>query len=890
MTDLQDDDLEQFGAPQKVDLKLSELSNLDCIPLEDLGELDTSSLLSSADSFEISETLDTWSFPLDLEEQESIGLKIWEPFHKKTFQDPRIKFISEGGSQVLDPVLAAQNGEDGEVSGEFEGAGKAAILVSSLFELGLGRNSALYHYEEDEKSFIALNRYEPIPDFSLEAVQNLSTTFMDHGNKTKRLQSFVDVTRASCSSLSTSIALASSIAAIMAKLHAHIESPSKSNFSLLQLQTLFERPGLVLAGLSDIVSKVDATRSEEGFLSWLYEYVQSSDHSAEWIRSILFEVLASVSRPWLDTVSEWIGLTKMTSARCHDYCLSFASAREETRRIVGGKETKKLANEFEPLSMPTFISGQDAQTIYEIGKSLRILENHQPGHPLSRPAQASTMGAPDLSWQFSWQDIERVQLQVQEYESNLRKVIAEFNIHGRNFEERYLPRKSSLRTDITTVGLSEETAKAYIQASIANFERPLPDLTIERENPRLPNGDHKESQQEKTFGPPLALLPVLSFSSLIASQAHLINRSCLHLLFRVHDIQSHFSLLHRFTLFSDGAFTSRLSHALFDPQLDSADSSKRRFAGGLSGLKLGSRDTWPPASSELRLALMSVLTESYFEDGRGAEGPSAFRKELPGGLSFAVRGMPKDELQRCMDPNSIQALDFLRLQYKPPPPLDAVITQASLVKYDVAFKLLLRATRMLFVVNQLYHDTKSRFAIRTEADLISRSFQIESHHFVSAICRYFSNGVQANWEVLRQWLEDTDKALDRDGTGDDGDDSLYQLRDFHETLLDRLMSTLMLEKRHVPVMTSLEDIFSLILGFARYVRTEATDPSGSPKLDLKGSYEEFGKKVRVFIGLCRGLSEGRGEGDEVHHGAGGEFGDDFGQLLLDFDMSGFYAE
>ena len=895
MIDLQLREIGQFGILEDLDLKQQTFSTFDYGPIQDLGTLDTSSVLSFAESLEIPETLDIsesfdiWSFPLNLEVQNTRKLRSWETFYNRTFEEPRTTYISESGLQVFDAILSAQD-EDKEDGEKGRGSGcliKSVAFLRSLLELGLGRESVLYHYEEHERSFRPLIVNGRISGYSLEAIQGLSATFIDHGNKMKGLQSFVDDTQTSSKSLSTSIALATSIAAILATVHAQIVGSPRSTLTLLHLQTLFEQPGLLISYLKDIVSKLGAARSEEDFLSQLYDFVEDSEYSAEWVQPTMFRILASVSRPWLDAVSRWIGLKDTTSAGFHGHVPNFVTLREDTLRLEGGGDTKEPEYDYAPLSMPNFISEEDGLVIFETGKSLRLLETYQPDHLLSRPPQPDVMKAPDLDWQFSWQDIERLQRQAQEYESNLRKAIADFNINGGSSEKGILHKTNITLTESATFELPEETAKAYIQASIAIFERPWPDLTTERGNNSLLKSNYNDSPM---FAPPLSLLPVLSFNPVIAVQALLINRACLRLLFKEYKIQSHFCLLHRYSLFGDGVFASRLSHALFDPEFDSTERRKGRFRAGVSGLKLGSRDTWPPAGAELRLALMGILTASYYSSGQRAEASSMFRDELPGGLSFAIRNVHEDELQRCMDPNSIEALDFLKLQYRPPPPLDAVITQASLAKYDVVFKLLLRATRMHFVVNQLFRDTNPRFAAQHSADSTSKHFRIESHHFVSAVCRYFFNGVQANWDILRQRLEGIDKALERDDTSNV--DSLHELRDFHENLLHRLMFQLILRTRQAQVIKMLEEIFNLILVFARHTRTEAMG-SLDFKTDLTGTYEKFKKKVRVFIGVCRGLSERRGEGGTKGYDAGEEWSEDggntIGRLLLDFEMSGFYT-
>ena len=547
--------------------------------------------------------------------------------------------------------------------------------------------------------------------------------------------------------------------------------------------------------------------------------------------------------------------------------------------------------------MPTFIEKEDARIIFETGRSLRLLEAHQPEHPLLRPAASGPTESPYLEWQFSWTQLERIQDKAKEYQSRLQRAIREFDAHGNIARLVHEHTEQDEQDEINTTTLSEATAKAYITASITAFEKPLPDLTAGVGDPTLDiytldshgiNG----TLEEEIFTPPTSLLPVLSFNSLISAQAHMINHACLRLLFREHNLRSHFYMLHRYSLFGDGVFASRLAHALFDPELPTAERRQGRPRAGTSGLKLGSRDVWPPASSELRLALMGILADSYWDNGL-RESASLFREELPGGLSFAIRDMSEEELQRCMDPNSIEALDFLRLQYKPPSPLDAVITPNSLLKYDAVFKLLLRAVRMLFVVSQLFQDTKD---MARRANYTFQRFRIESHHFVSAICSYFFDGVQVNWSILERRLKDIEKVLDRDGN-----DSVANLREFHEKVLDRMMFTLILRKRQEQVLKLLEEIFSLVLHLARHIRSEQ---SGLVLLaenatDVNQSYEKFKKKVRVFVSVCRGLSERRGEGgtkmlNDFHDVSKTEVvsedsGNSIGQLLLKLELSGYYG-
>ena len=799
-------------------------------------------------------------------------------------------YISEGGPQVFDAALAtaAETTRNGDLSTDPGRVIQSGPLLSCLFQLGLGRESILYSYDQNLRSFQPRLKDGRMTGYSLETFKSLSDSFVDYGNKTKELRSFIDRTQASSGSFPALIALAGSFSSLLNTLHVQIGEASEAAHTLLKLQSLFERPGQILTLLSDLGRKLGKTQTDEELLSKLYDIVLDSEHSAIWIRVLLFRVLTFASKPWLESAGGWLGLKAYSVPGAWARCPKFVNVTEEAQRVE---------YDLQPQAIPSFFAGEDARILFETGRSLRLLEAHRPEHPLVEAASFCLEEIPTLEWCSTWVDVEKIQTKAEEYESKLLKAVSDFDSHGRSKSLRHKDLDDHRRYQFEITGLSEDTSKAYISASIAAFEKPLPRLDTGLDSgPLYAYDNHKSSTfdtlDEETFSPPVSLLPVLSFNPLISIQAHLINRACLRLLFKEHKLRSHFSLLHRYSLFGDGVFASRLSHALFDPELPTAERHRGRSRAGISGLKLGSRDTWPPASSELRLALMGILTESYHDIGQ-LERPWLFYGELPGGLSFAVRDMSEEELKRCMDPNSIEALDFLRLQYSPPPPLNALITQDSLLKYDAVFKLLLRTVRMLFVVNQLFQDTKDCGA---RSDYLSQRFRIESHHFTLAIAGYFFDGVKASWGILESKLKDVERALDGNGP-----ESLADLRDFHEQILDRMMFTLILRKRQVQVMKLLEEIFSLILQFAKHIRSKACGLSevADSMSDIRQIYDKFKKKVRVLISVCRGLSERRGQGGTMTHepfqdmsrsdGTSEDGGNTMGQLLLKLEMNGFYG-
>ncbi|KAL2159835.1 hypothetical protein VTH06DRAFT_1968 [Thermothelomyces fergusii] len=352
-----------------------------------------------------------------------------------------------------------------------------------------------------------------------------------------------------------------------------------------------------------------------------------------------------------------------------------------------------------------------------------------------------------------------------------------------------------------------------------------------------------------------------------------------------------------------------LTHALFDPDLSTAERrSGVALGGGTMGLRLGGRKTWPPASSELRLALMGVLSECYeptttttsrsssasiaasiAASGRGGS------PNLPGDLSFAVRDLSPQEIDRCMDPHSLEALDFLRLSYKPPRALRPVITPAILSKYDRIFKLLLRVLRMLYVAVYFFDVgigvPWARFGSWLDAVQAYVQAEPETAQTLLLLPSFSSaTAVVASPDVLRER---------------------------QERVLDEIMAALFLRKRQAPVMVLLEEAFGVVLRFARASgdarwrqrrkrKKREGEREGEGEETAGELYRLFRKKVEAFITVCRGLGEkmavsnaaaaaaapagvsfGRGLGPET--GRGGGDGVSVEQLLLRLDMAGFYG-
>ncbi|KAI4916275.1 hypothetical protein J4E85_010365, partial [Alternaria conjuncta] len=503
---------------------------------------------------------------------------------------------------------------------------------------------------------------------------------------------------------------------------------------------------------------------------------------------------------------------------------------------------------------------------------------------------------PDMDWGFQWQDIEILASKAKAYEERLRQALLAFST-GSHDETAALSTHTAPEF-ATEVPTNSQDLDRYFEDSIRRMDdtpkwscQALPDelqLLIEKTLERTSEDGEAVSN---TFSPPMSLASTLSFRPLITAQAKLVNAATIRLFFRSHQLRLHLSLQRQYHLLGDGVFSSLLATALFDPDRESAERHKGKMRSGVHmGLQLGSRTSWPPASSELRLALRGVLSESYYsstlyQSTQGDEAvaaPTALlnnrdNDELPGQLNFAIRNLTEAEQEKVMDPDALHALDFLRLQYVAPAPLNLVITSTSLDKYDYIFKFLLRLLRMLFVVSHLP---------REYADSNARYFRTEAYHFVITLTNYvFQTGIAEPWDDFDTLVRTVETRLnEEDAAGELGvrvTEGVASLRDSHERCLDSILFALLLRKRQRKIMVLVEEIFDHILLFAKMqnANTQQTEES------VKGLYAKLRGKVRVFLSVCRGLTGKQGYGK----GRGTAEENQMERLVVAMEMNGYFA-
>jgi hypothetical protein len=662
--------LPEIIQPAQYDDLFFSLPDISFEPAETPSTPSQSTDLPDAPELQEGEADDIWLIPQGIP-LKAVNYQSWDIFCDEQAREPPPAYITEAGPRLFDTAIEADF-DPLHVGNTRNPIVEAKIYTSSVLALGLGRSSIFFAWDEEKQSFEPTLSGMRISGRTTQSLEGLLVVFMDCGNAMRFLQNFVDRVYSNSSSPGR-IAFADAVFALLTTVQSRLHESASETKSLLQLQALFQPAHSILTCFRRLVVNVSATRSDESMLSTVFEEIQLLEHKTGTLGDVLVEVLSRVSRPWLEFTGEWIGLRREAGLPLTKEGIgkSFVKVDDKDWIDEQGLELHEKDFVLDYDKVPSFIAADDARSLFEVGRSLRFLRAHHADHPLARADVVSSANPPALEWKFSWQDIVGVEKKALQFEKDLTAAIRCFS------QETPLPNSSNLdqrsrehEFHLDFFGKPEEEMQAHGLASIDKFDRPLKEsvardrLSTILNNCFNPNSTPQEN--DSIFSPPISLIPLLSFNPIIAAQGRIVNGTCMRMFFNSHKLRDHLSLQRSFHLLGNGVFSSRLSHALFDPELESAERHRGvARSGGIVGLRLGGRDTWPPATSELRLALMGVLTESYVAtqslSTSQAGGYIGRQNILPGDLSFGVRDMSEEEIEKCMNADSIGAysLNFM---------------------------------------------------------------------------------------------------------------------------------------------------------------------------------------------------------------------------------------
>ncbi|XP_036376235.1 gamma-tubulin complex component 6 [Megalops cyprinoides] len=268
-------------------------------------------------------------------------------------------------------------------------------------------------------------------------------------------------------------------------------------------------------------------------------------------------------------------------------------------------------------------------------------------------------------------------------------------------------------------------------------------------------------------------LPVLmkhSVTTPLITHVSLVNKAVVDYFFVELRVESHFEALRHFLLMEDGEFAQSLSDLLFE--------------------KLGSGQT--PGELLTPLVLNSILNKALQYSLHGDS-------ELAANFTFALRFLPE-----TFHPLAPDALNCLELRYKVDWPLNIIITDSCMNKYNRLFSFLLQLKHMVWTLRDVWFHLKRAALVKGAGGSVQfRQLQLYRHemqHFVKVIQGYIAN------QILQvSWSEFTNKL----GSASD----LDAIHHTHADYLNRAIFRGLLTEKAAPVMNIIHSIFSLILKF-----------------------------------------------------------------------------
>ena len=697
---------------------------------------------------------------------------------------------------------------------------------------------------------------------SLACYDSFVAALLGCGSKYRTLSEYAFAATSTRRSCASTVAFRGCVSSVLDAIETHATMKQSQIRSMLQLQRLADRPHQLLGIIKMLADSVSDQTTDEAVISVFSEEVHRIVCSGSIFTETLQEMLVRVSRPWLERLCADLGLQR---DRMSEQLVSF---EENTQEPNDESTISFVGRATQSQRLPAFVSAEDGVLVLETKRSLQLLRQYLPSHKLDVHQSTAT-------WEQS--------LAVSESTPALHDIIyggmrsMPTNMETADLSEYDDFESAAGEVDECSVwneGLAwsgDEEQRTYLESLDARISHPLRRFPQDRLS-QLVTSAFASSLPDAISSGEYSLLgadfnPLQQLRPIIQGHAAHINRTILRYLFRDCRLRHHLDLQRQFHLFSNGDFVSRLTAAPFSADTQFAERKRGKIpTGETMGLRLGVQDgqRWPPASSEIQLTLMGILTETYHPEF-AKRGRMSNIKDLPGGLSFSVRELPESEIEKVMDPNSIHALDFLKLQYTAVPPLDAIITPTAMQGYDNIFRFLLKLLRVLHVTMKL----RQRFSSDKEHDKdqtgspssVRLGFAIGSHHYMSVLMSHFMDvGIAATWTRFMVSLKDVENTLhldsELDGSKARNMIGLDGLRQLHETCVEDMRRKLFLRRKQQKLRSAVEEFLSAILRCA----AASEDTTGTVS---QADYANFRDALTRLLSLLRAIVDKPLKADNV---------------------------
>ncbi|CAB3981305.1 Gamma-tubulin complex component 6 [Paramuricea clavata] len=185
----------------------------------------------------------------------------------------------------------------------------------------------------------------------------------------------------------------------------------------------------------------------------------------------------------------------------------------------------------------------------------------------------------------------------------------------------------------------------------------------------------------------------------------------------------HFETLKKFLLMEDGEFSYSLTQQLFE-----------KISSGVTPQQLCCIST-----------LNSIMAQSI------QSSVYACQSENTRSLSFVLKSIP-DIFKR----NDVKVLDFLELRYKIQWPVNIIVTENCITKYNRIFAFMLRLKRTAWILQDIRYSLKRMDKSASKSPQLRKIhlFRHEMSHFVNDVQGYISNQIlHVSWQEFLNSLE-----------------------------------------------------------------------------------------------------------------------------------------
>ncbi|XP_074657385.1 gamma-tubulin complex component 6-like [Tubulanus polymorphus] len=296
----------------------------------------------------------------------------------------------------------------------------------------------------------------------------------------------------------------------------------------------------------------------------------------------------------------------------------------------------------------------------------------------------------------------------------------------------------------------------------------------------------------------------------IFAQISLVNRSLLNYFFNELEIDRHFEALRMYLFLEDGEFGQTLSDSLFERL--STDCMPHEVLNPVS----------------LNRILTKALRSSIH-----AENTS-----LTENISFRVKYIPA-----ILQLNTASAINCLDLQYKVKWPLNIVITDNCLDKYNRVFTFMLQMKRISWIIKDIWHRLKHDATVNDMTRSVQfrhlQTYRHEMDHFVHTMQGYLSTQViHVTWKQFQEDLDNNVQNLD-------------DLHERHSEYLNKAIFRCLLNTKAAPIMKVIQDIFNIIIRFRSQIiwspwKLKNDQMVHAGFLHAKASYKSF-KQYSTFL-------------------------------------------